>query len=326
MSAPVVGLNLINRGRQEQAPRVLLYSPPKIGKTGWAAQIPGVVFVASEQGTQEYDVARVPVINKCEGRGPGHRCGWSMFHAWLDFFVSKPHEFNAIAIDTLDWLESVLFSHLIATCPKGKSTMVESHGGYSKAYEVAVDEWRRVASKLDRIALERGMIVALLAHSSVSKFYDPQSDSFDQHKLKMHKNGAGFWQEWADAILFANFEMQYNAIEGEWKATGRRVVHTTPPTNFAFVAGNRYGLPPTLELTYQAFANAMEQSSPAFLENELENLLAQLSEPFEYGGSTKTKDDVRRGFKSALDRRTMRAIIEVVRHMIKHQGAKEGST
>lgn len=313
MSAP--SLDLITRGRQEQAPRVLLYSPPKIGKTGWAAQIPGVVFIASEQGTQEYDVARIPMINKCEGHGAKHVCGWSVFHAWLDFLINKPHEFKALAIDTLDWLESVLFSHLIATCPKSKKTIVECHGGFSKAYHVAVDEWRRVASKLDRIALERQMPIVLLAHSAVDKFYDPTADSFDQHKLKMHKLGAGFWNEWADAILFANFELLFDQETGEWKSVGKRVCYTSPPNNFAYVAGNRYGLPPKLDLTYAAFEQAMSASTPKALEAELETILAAMPDEFEYSGSKRTKEDVRNGFRSALDRRTMRMIINAVREI-----------
>lgn len=308
-----ISLDAIVRGRQEQAPRVLLYSPPKIGKTGWAAQIPGVVFVASEQGTQEFDVARIPLIYKCEGQGASHRCGWSLFHSWLDFLYKQPHEFKALAIDTLDWLESVLFSHLVSTCPKGKKTIVECHGGYSKAYDVAVDEWRRIASKLDRIALERGMMIALLAHSSVDKFYDPTADNFDQHKLKMHKKGAGFWQEWADAILFANFDMHYDRETGEWTSSGKRVCYTSPPTNFAYVAGNRYGLPDKLDLTYAAFSQAMQASTPTALREELEKTLAAMPDEFEYGGSKKTKEDVRRGFTAATDRRTMKMILTAVR-------------
>lgn len=308
-----VSLDAIVRGRQEQAPRVLLYSPPKIGKTGWAAQIPGVVFIASEQGTQEFDVARIPTITKCEGRGLTHKCGWSVFHAWLDFLIKQPHEFKAVAIDTLDWLEAILFTHLIATCPKGRPTIVEAHGGYGKAYDVAVDEWRRVAAKLDRISLDRSMLVAMLAHSEVNKFYDPTADNFDQHKLKMHKKSAGFWQEWADAILFANFDMHYDRETGEWTSTGKRVCYTSPPTNFAYVAGNRYGLPDKLDLTYAAFANAMQASTPAALRDELEKILAVMPEEFEFGGNKKTKEDVRRGFSSALDRRTMRLILNAVR-------------
>lgn len=311
-----IGLDAIQRGRQEQPPRVLLYSPPKIGKTGWAAQIPGVVFIASEQGTQEYDVARVPMIGKCDGKGVKHSCGWSQFHSWLDFFATQEHPYKAIAIDTLDWLESVLFTHLIATCPKGRPTIVECHGGYSKAYDIAVDEWRRVAVKLDRINA-RGIMIAVLAHSQTGKFYDPQADSFDQHRLKMHAKGAGFWQEWADAIIFANFELVKNAEDGEWTSTGRRVCYTSPATDFAFIAGNRYGLPEKLDLNYNAFAQALASTTPKTLLDELEVILKAIPDEFEIGGEKKQKQNIRTAFKNALDRRLMVAVVNSARAIAK---------
>lgn len=311
-----VSLDSIQRGRQEQPPRVILYSPPKIGKTGWAAQIPHVVFIAAEQGTQEYDVARVPVIGKCEGKGIKHNCAWSTFHAWLDFFIEKEHPYKAVAIDTLDWLESVLFTHLIATCPKGRPTIVECHGGYSKAYDIAVDEWRRVAVKLDRINA-KGLTIALLAHSQTGKHFDPQAAQFDQHKLKMHAKGAGFWQEWADAIMFANFELRENAETGDWTSTGKRVIYTSPATDFAFIAGNRYGLPEKLDLSYNAFARALAATTPKALSEELEKILATLPEEFEIGGEKKQKSNIRLAFKNALDRRMMCAIVESARAIAK---------
>jgi hypothetical protein len=308
-------LQSIIKGRLESAPRVLLYSPPKIGKTGWAAQIPGVLFMASEQGTEEYDVPRIPTIVKCEGRGGTHRCGWAQVKGWLETLRDDPHEYKALAIDTLDWLEAVLFSHLVATCPKGRNTIVEAHGGYGKAYEIAVEEWRKFASMLDVISRRRNMLIAVLAHSTTSTFKDPTSSDYDQYRLKMHKLGSAFWMEWADAILFANFEQVKSLDTGDWTSTGRRVIYTSPHPQFAYVAGNRYGLPPTLDLSYADFVRALEESSPKALETELDGILARMQEGFTYNGQQKTKADVRKAFSSALDRRTMRAIVEAVRSL-----------
>lgn len=308
-------LQSIIKGRLESPPRVLLYSPPKIGKTGWAAQIPGVLFIASEQGTEEYDVPRIPTITKCEGKGSGHRCGWAMMRGWLETLRDDPHEYKALAFDTLDWLEAVLFSHLVATCPRGRNTIVEAHGGYGKAYEIAVEEWRKLASLLDVINRRRGMTIAVLAHSTTHTFKDPTSSDYDQYRLKMHKNGAAFWMEWADAILFANFEQVKSLDTGEWTSTGKRVIYTSPHPQFAYVAGNRYGLPQTLDMAYADFTKALEQSNPKVLEAELESILSKMQEGFIYNGQQKSKADVRKAFASALDRRTMRAIVEAVRSL-----------
>jgi hypothetical protein len=306
-------LQSIIKGRVENPPRVLLYSPPKIGKTGWAAQIPNVLFLASEQGTQEYDVARVPTIDKCEkGASHANKCGWSMAKSWLVTLRNEQHDYKALAIDTLDWLEAVLFSHLVATSANGR-TIVEAHGGYGKAYEIAVEEWRRFASMLDALNTQRSMTIVALAHSATATFKDPTSGDYDQYRLKMHKLGSAFFMEWADAILFANFEQVKNLETNEWQSTGRRVIYTAPHQQFAYVAGNRYGLPPIMDMTYESFVKALSDSSPKALEEELEGLLSKLKEDFTYLGQPKKKSDVRNAFKSALDRRTMRAIVEAVR-------------
>lgn len=308
-----VAFDQIVTGRQEQAPRLLVYSPPKIGKTGFAAGIPGVLFLAAESGTQEYDVARVPVIPSCTGRGPTHPCGWKQTLGWLDLLATQPHDYRAVAIDTLDWLEGVLFAHLIATDTKARTTIVEAHGGYGKAYKIAVEHWRTLAAKLDVLSLQRGLTVVLLAHSTIEKFSDPVTQDYDQHRLKLHKHGADFWSEWVDAILFANFEMLHDQAADAWASSGRRVLHTSPPSDFAYVAGNRYGLPPRLDLAYPSLAQALAHSTPAALAAELETVLGTLPGTFTYNGDPKTPDDIRRGFRAALDRRSMRLVIDTAR-------------
>lgn len=306
-------LSLITRGRVESPPRLLVYSPPKIGKSAFAAGIPGVVFVAAEQGTQEFDVARVPPIRKCEGVGPKHSCGWADVRGWLQTFASAKHDYRALAIDTLDWLEAVLFSHLVATDPKGRGSIVEAHGGYGKAYDLAVEEWRRVASILDACNA-RGMAIVLLAHSTIAKHHDPLIEEIDAHRLKMHKSGAGFWSEWADAILFAGFELVRAVGSDAVTSTGRRVLHTTPHAQFAYLAGNRYGLPPVLDLSWPALDQALRESSPSKLAAELDALLSSAPDPLPWAGSTKTHSEIRSGLSRAVDRRTMRAIVEAVRN------------
>lgn len=315
----IVDFAQVVTGRQEQAPRLLIYSPPKIGKTGFAAGIPDVLFLAAEQGTQEYDVARVPVIPACHGRGPLHApCGWKQALAWIDLLLTKPHPYKALAVDTLDWLESVLFTHLIATDSRARTTIVEAHGGYGKAFKIAVEHWRMLAARLDVLSL-RGLPIVLLAHSSVEHFKDPVTQEIDQHRLKLQKEGAAFWTEWVDGILFANFEMLHNTGDDTWTNTGKRVLYTSPPTNFAHVAGNRYGLPPQIDLSYPALASALALSTPAALAAELETVLATLPNTFPYNGEPKTADDIRRGFKGAIDRRSMRLLIDVARQIAQQQ-------
>lgn len=314
-----ISMDQIEVGRVERPPAVLVYGLPKIGKTTWIAQIPGVFLIDAEDGSTEFNVARIKKenrIRKCEGKGAKHKCEWAKFRAWLDFLATGKHDFKAVAIDTLDWLEGVLFSHLIATCPKTKGTIVECHGGFGKAFDVAVDEWRHIADKLD-VCRNRGMMIVATAHATIGKFYDPESDGWDRYEMKMQKKGAGFWLEYFDGIFFMNYERIKDLTTGEWTHTGQRIFYTEPPANQAYIAGNRWGLPPKLPPFYDDFRNALNNSAPAKLEEELEKILNELPESFDFGGAKKTKDDVRLGFKTAIDRRGMRRVIEAAKTIVK---------
>ncbi|NLA67200.1 MAG: hypothetical protein GX856_02940, partial [Gammaproteobacteria bacterium] len=77
----------------------------------------------------------------------------------------------------------------------------------------------------------------------------------------------GMIVEWADAILYAQEE---TAIKKEANgfntrargvATGRRIVNCNAKPSF--IAGNRYGLPDVLPLSWDAFMQAMTATPAA---------------------------------------------------------------
>ncbi|MEY5061318.1 MAG: hypothetical protein RIS45_1239, partial [Planctomycetota bacterium] len=139
-------------------------------------------------------------------------------------------------------------------------------------------------------------------------------EEIDAHRLKMHKNGALFWAEWSDAILFAGHELTRAVGSDAIISTGRRVLHTSPHPQFVYLAGNRYGLPPVLDLSWHALDQALRESSPNKLISELNALLERAPDPLPWNGATKTQSEIRAGFSRAVDRRTMRAIVEAVRN------------
>ncbi len=50
----------VRTGRIEKPIRVLMYGTDGVGKTTFAADAPGPVFLAAEDGTAQLDVARFP--------------------------------------------------------------------------------------------------------------------------------------------------------------------------------------------------------------------------------------------------------------------------
>jgi hypothetical protein len=97
----------------------------------------------------------------------------------------------------------------------------------------------------------------------------------------MNEKAAGLWKEWADAVLFANYETfavkaKRDADNVNAKAKGvssnARLLFTE--RSAAFDAKNRYGLPPTIPLDWGALAEAMKAGAPA----PPEELLALITE------------------------------------------------
>ncbi len=258
-------LGHVKVGRVEKSPRVLLYSREKIGKTGFAAGSPSPIFLCSELGTEEYDVARIAITD------------WTQCTTVVDALTTEPHGYKTLVIDTLDHLEAVLHRYILANDPKGASSMVTAAGGYGKAFKIATEAMRKLASKLDIITERRGMNVVLLAHAHIKKFNDPQSDGWDQYRLKMHEEVAGFWREWVDAVLFANLDIAVKEDPNDRTratGTGDRYIYTTPPRDAAFEAGNRFALPPKIKLRWSAFEEALRASNA--LRVELGQLVPKL--------------------------------------------------
>ena len=258
-------LGQIKAGRVEKAPRVLLYSREKIGKTGFAAGAPNPIFLCSEMGTEEYDVARAAITD------------WTQLGGIIDALTNEPHDYKTLVIDTLDHLEAVLHRHIIANDEKGKTSMVTAAGGFGKAFKIATESFRKLAAKFDIITERRRMNVVLLAHAHIKKFNDPQSDGWDQYRLKMHEEAAGFWREWVDAVLFANLDIAVKESDSEKtraKGTGDRFIYTVPPRDAAFEAGNRFALPPKIKLRWSSFEEALRASNA--LRSELAHLVAKL--------------------------------------------------
>jgi hypothetical protein len=262
---PTGALALVTRGRLEKPPRILLYAREKIGKTGFAAGAPSPLFLCSEMGTEEYDVARIPASS------------WLQTISTVDSLINDSHDYKTLVLDTIDHLEAVLHRHIIASDDKGRTSMVTVHGGFGKAFKMATEETKKLAVKLDTLTEKRRMTIVLLAHAHVEKFNDPESDGWDQYRLKMHKETAGFWREWVDAVLFANLDIATKKNDDDkTKAigTGDRLIYTIPPRSAAYEAGNRYALPATLPLRWSALDAAIKASGA--LRSELEGLLVKL--------------------------------------------------
>lgn len=251
------------KGRIQKPVRVTIYGGAGVGKTTFGASAPSPIFLGAEDGTAQLDVARFPKPETLA----------DVFEA-IRTLTEEQHEFKTLALDSLDWLEPVIWKHV--TDQAGVEYIEQVGGGYGKGYTAAVDHWRRILSALERLQAAKGMHVVLIAHGHVKKFANPEGEDFDRHQMKLNDKAAGLVKEWSDALLFARHEVL--AHEDKKKrvrgiSTGARIIHTTERA--AFDAKNRYSLPETLPLSWTDFVAAVESGQVAAPKDLREEITAK---------------------------------------------------
>jgi hypothetical protein len=259
-------LDAVTKGRLQKPISAICYGPEGVGKSTFGAGAPKPIFVGAEDGTAQLDVERFPSPTE-----------------WLDVLdvprvlLEEKHEYETVVFDTLDWIEPLIWAHC---SERDGFENIEAYG-YGKGYQVALDEWRRLLSSLERLMNERRMNVVLLAHSWIKPFKNPSGEDFDRYELKINNKAAGLVKEWAEAVLFANWETFARKDERTKRfkgvSTDARMLYTT--RRAAYDAKNRYSLPEELPLSwadFEAGVRAGTVAPVADLKAEIARKAAQL--------------------------------------------------
>lgn len=254
-------LGAVVKGKLQKPPRVLLFGVDKIGKSTFAANAPSPIFICAEDGTSELNVERFPEPKT-----------WTETLEAVDVLATSDHPYKTLVIDTLDWLEPLCWAHV---CSKGGKPDIESFG-FGKGYTAALDEWRALLARLDRVRAVKQMEIILLCHAWIKPFKNPEGDDFDRYELKLHAKTGGLIKEWVDAVLFATFEVFTHSKDGRTKgvSSGARVVHTQ--RRAAFDSGNRFDLPEVMPLDWSTFADHVAShrpGAPAAIRKQIEQTL-----------------------------------------------------
>ena len=221
-------------GKIKRAQKVVIYGPEGIGKTTLASKFPDPLFIDTESGTCHLDVKRFESIKS-----------FSDLMDAVTYVGQNPDVCQTLIIDTMDWAEELIIKQVLKE--EGWKNIGEP--GYGLGYVALENKVNLFLSYLSRL-IELGINVVLTAHAMMRKFEEPgNKGAYDRWELKMAKKTSPVVKEWADTVLFINYETfvvkDGKAAKGKVTGTGRRVIYTSHKPEFD--AKNRWGLPEEIE-------------------------------------------------------------------------------
>jgi len=240
----------ITRGKVKSAVKMLVYGPEGVGKTTFAAQTPGCVFIDTEGSTRHMDVARFD---------PPVELGDVLNQ--LNYVLGHAGEIGTIVIDTVDWMETLIFN---AICTEKEIKNIEDIP-YGKGYVFAKQKMQQILELLQAI-VEKGVNVCLVCHSMIRKFELPDKmGSYDRYMLKLNeKNIAPLIKEWVDLMLFANYRTDIVTDDKTKtkKGTGgqKRIMYANHTA--CWDAKNRFGLPDEMPFDFGQIAHLFGEAPP----------------------------------------------------------------
>lgn len=236
-------LSTIRKGKVVKPRRTLLYGVHGIGKSTFASQFPGVLFLDMEGGLGDLDVASIDCYN-------------DMGKAWqaiLELGGDTETPYKTIVVDTIDWVERSIIESI---CTKaGKKSLADFDFGKGKAK--VLPAFSSVLNALQSISMKYNII--LLGHCSTIKVEPPDSLAYTRYAPKLMDDCAELAMEWADEVLFVNYKVNTReSDEGYGKkrslglGTGERVLYTSERPSH--LAKNRLQLPDSMPFEYSEYA------------------------------------------------------------------------
>ena len=206
------------------------------------------MFIPLEEGLCNIDVPAFPLCMK-----------WADVQDAIGELGSQEHAYRTVIVDSLDWLEPVIWAHV---CENARvSSIEEVGGGFGKGYVEAGAVWRDFLAGMDWLRA-KGMTPILICHAEVRKVDQPDAAPYEMASLKLHKRSLALVQEWADVIGYAKHGVHVSESKGDFgkkttkaMATGKRELCVDHHP--AYVSGNRYGIRGTLPLDWAAFSAAL---------------------------------------------------------------------
>lgn len=247
--------------------RIVVHGVGGIGKTSFAANAPGAVFLMSPGETgletlidagQTKEVPHFPVSKN-----------WMDVQEVLQELTYEEHSFKTLVIDAANGLEHAFKSHVCETDFDG-DWGPKKWGNFNAGPRMMVNKWPAFLAQLDQLREAKRMSMILVCHSKLVTVANPSGPDYQQWQGAFDE--PKLWDatfNWSDATIFIDSYVSVKATDKEGKsgkASGgtQRQMHTAQSASWA--AKNRFGLPEEIEMgdsgeeAWKNFAEAMKEA------------------------------------------------------------------
>lgn len=225
----------ISKGSSKTPRKIIIYGPPKLGKSTLAAATKGALMIPTEDRVSHINCDKTPVVTSFEET-------MEIF----TFLLEEKHNYKRVIIDTLDWFEPILHAHICKE--KNLKSLVDDYSketNYQKGLKyLAPAGWRVFLDNCD-VLRNAGMDIIFVAHSQTITENPPNGDAYDKAVMKIDKNSLSVLMEWADVIAFYDKQI---LVKTEGKSSTKKALPSTTRllhlsgTNPAMLNGNSFGL------------------------------------------------------------------------------------
>jgi hypothetical protein len=253
-----ISLKDLKKVRATAPPRIILYSPPGMGKTTLASEFPAAVFIQVEEGTpSDLELTAFPKPKT--------------FTDVLDAIGSlyaDPHDYRTLVIDSLSELEKLVMAEV---CTRNNWKSIEQPG-YGKGYKECEYVWQEFIDGCNALRNDRGMAIVMIAHAIIDRFDDPTTQSYSRYDIALHKSAKALFDREVDAIFLIKQEvmvqkedMGFNKQRAVGMSGSTRWIYTEGRPGF--LAKSRYALPDKIMYVrgegFAALAQALPTLAPA---------------------------------------------------------------
>lgn len=198
---------------QKKAPRIVLYAPPKWGKSTSGASADQPVFVTTEDGVDNLPVDHFkPAEN------------WESLLENVKRLIGSVY--RTVVIDTLNGACELAAGYICKTQFGGNWTPKKGQEGFlswAQGWKSTSIEIVNLLNLLDSLRNE-GKTILLLSHVGLSNVKTPDSD-YSKFAPDIDKYVWARFSKWADIILRGEFE--HTIVNGKITSTSRRIVYSS---------------------------------------------------------------------------------------------------